>query len=112
MARDFSFEDKITEGKVQRISQLVLSFDKAEIVFENTVSLRQKVLKFSRIISLSLTAQSDGNTDEFFRETSFSEQTLFGFDYEKSDDGYVFCIRTDDYVIFIKSPDFAVMENL
>ena len=112
MPRDFSFEKNITDGKVQAVRRFITDFNTAEIVFENMTNQQQKILKFSRIVSLSVNADPDMNSAGFFSAENLSVQTLFGFDFEKNKDGYVFCIRTDDYEIIIKSPDFVILENL
>ena len=107
MARDFSFEKNITDGYVQVVREFVVDFDRITILFENAYTEKQKSLYFTKVISLTM------EKDEYIfpNDYSSSYQTLIGFDFEKNENIYTYCIKIDEYEIIIKSIDFVKLEK-
>jgi len=109
MTQDFSFEDKITDGKVQIIRSFILDFDKIHIVFENSFTGHQKQLSFSKVISFSMLADFYDNYDSDM--DNMAHRTLIGFSYVETKNTYEYCLKVDDYEITIKSLSFVDLTN-
>ena len=109
MARDYTYEEKITDGKIAIIRNFTVDFDKITITFENAATKLRKELRFSRVIRLSMLADFyDDYGDDM---DIMAYRTLIGFDFEKENDVYTYGIKIDDYEIIIESLNFITLTD-
>lgn len=95
--RDYEFENKITEGKIQKIEKIVFEFNKVIINFVNLVNNKRKLLIISEVISVTMQPDYEETVDVMEYET------LIGYDYSKEGELYNHCLKTDTYEISIRS---------
>ena len=101
MEWDYSLEDKITDGKVAIIQAFEVGFNKIAITFKNSYTGQEKILNFSRVISLSIEADCGVHYDNDMDFMAY--RTLIGFGFSKSETTHIYVMKIDDYEIEIKS---------
>lgn len=104
--RNFEFENKITEGKIQKIKEIRFEFNKITIIFQNLSCNSKKQLVIKDITSLSIQPDDEKTFDVMDYET------LIGYDYSKDKELYTHTLRTDTYEIIIRSyqpPELTIL---
>lgn len=95
--RDYDFENKITEGKIQKIENILFDFNKIFISFVNLFNGKRKLLAIHDVTSITLQPDYKETTDVMEYET------LIGYDYLKKGHLYEHCLKTDTYEFIIMS---------
>lgn len=93
--RDYNFEDQITEGKIQKIENIIFEFHKVSVCFVSLFNGKKKVLTMNDVTSMTMEPGDDESADVMAYET------LIGYDHFKKGNLYRVCIRTDTYEISI-----------
>jgi hypothetical protein len=110
MARNYSYEEKITNGKVAIVREFTVNFDRITVIFENIITKLKKELNFSRVTKLSIQADCHDDYDDSMDMMAY--RTLMGFDFEKVKDIYIYTMKIDDYEIIIESLNFITLTDM
>ena len=100
MSWNHSLEEKITEGKVTIIRKFEVDFGKIIIVFENSHTGKEKILRFSRVINLHIKADCGVDYDSDMDVMAY--RTLIGFGFIVLGKVYAYEIIVDDYIVELK----------
>lgn len=95
--RNYEFEDKISESKIQKIEKIIFEINKVIVIFGDLHSSKRKQLTIGEVMLLSIQPDDEESTD------IMAYETLIGYDYEKKGNVYIHCLKTDTYEIVIKS---------
>ena len=111
MARDFSFEEKITDGgHLTILRKINIYFNTITMLFENIPTMMMRELRFARVVDFSMKADFP---DEYRDDMDImAYRTLIGFDYEKENCKYIYCVKIEDYEIIVKSLNFVTLDIL
>lgn len=95
--RDYSFENKITEGKIQKIEKIVFEFNKVSVSFVDLYNGKRKLLIIDDVTSVVMQPDCEETPDVMAYET------LIGYDFWKEGELYIVCVKTDSYEIAVRS---------
>lgn len=104
MQHNYSLENHILKGSVQFVEEIKTDLDKIQVVFQDINTYKKNVLEVVGFNNFSIVLDSSENMVKKLND--FTQQTLIGLSYEKKNNIYIYCLKTDDYEVVFESVNF------
>lgn len=109
MKHDYSLENEIFYGGTQYIEEITTDLNTIHITFTDLSGKYKKILEVVGFYNFNISI--DSPEDLVVNRDDYTLHLLIGFSFEKSDDGYLYCMKTNDHEMLFKSKNFPVIRR-
>lgn len=110
MQHDFFYETQICNGTVQFVEKISTDLDTIQIIFKNIKDGKKTKFEIVGFNNYSMELDCPENINKM--HNSNIQQTLIGLSFEKIDNLYKYCLKTDDYEIMFESANLPIIVKL
>lgn len=110
MNHNFSLESQITNGKVQYVKEVKTDLNMLQITFCDLNGVATTYLELMGFDKLLFNLDFPYSLLTDYNERTV--QSLIGLSFEKAEDRYVYCVKTDDYEMTFESRNFPVIRQV
>ncbi|QAA33810.1 hypothetical protein [Clostridium manihotivorum] len=110
MKHNYSLESQITKGVVQYIEDIKIDLNTIKVFLREMNTDNRTSIEVIGFNNFSITL--DFPEDIVKDREEFTLQSLIGFTYDEKSEGYIYCLKTDDYEVMFESKNFPTIIKL
>ena len=110
MQHNYSLENQITNGVVQYVAEIKTDLNNIQVIFQDINTGKKTSLEVIGFNNFSIILDSPECMVKDIQD--YTLRALIGLSYEENSNGYIYCLKTDDYEIMFESKSFAKIAKL